>query len=179
MMSGYGTGPAKKWEPSSVPNGTASSAWLQTLSGKLWLVAFIFGALMFLCSLALDWVLLLDHERTIVTVMASDGLAGLVAGILVFRLLQFGRERRRLIEQRLVTISEMNHHIRNALQVISFSAQSSKTKEVAEITEAVDRIQWALREVLPKVEPTFEPFEGSARARFLRTEPDHQQKQND
>lgn len=126
--------------------------WLPAVANNLGLVAIGFGLLMCLCSLALDWALLRHHEGPAITIMASDALAGGVAGVLVYKMLQYGRERRRMVEQRLQTISEMNHHIRNALQVISFSAHASKSKnELAEITESVDRIQWALREILPKL----------------------------
>lgn len=165
MNSSSAHGTSAQQEDAPIPR-TVGSLWLPSVGGRLWLVAGVFAVLMFLSSLALDWVLLRNHEGTLVTILVSDGLAGLVAGALVLRLLQFGRERRRQIEQRLHTISDMNHHIRNALQVIAFSVHSSKAQELAEINEAVNRIQWALREILPKVEPTFEPFDGSARARL-------------
>ncbi len=125
-----------------------------------------FAVLMSLCGIGLDLLLLHNHEGTRLTMVVSNSLAGLIAGVLVFRVLQFGRERRARIEERLQTISDMNHHIRNALQVISFSAGSAHDQHLEGIREAVDRIQWALREVLPKVEPTFTPFDGSFRARF-------------
>ncbi len=160
---------------STLPNFAPRQERLPRSMGAMWLsrsrhlvlLAAVFAVLMFLCSLALDWVLLRHHEGTVATIIVSDALAGLVAGALVLKLLQYGRERRQRMEQRLQTISDMNHHIRNALQVIAFSVHSAgNQKELEEINEAVDRIQWALREVLPKVEPTFEPFEGSARSRF-------------
>jgi hypothetical protein len=43
----------------------------------------------------------------------------------------------------------MNHHIRNALQVISAVASGDLTEKPARVQEAVRRIEWALREVLP------------------------------
>jgi two-component sensor histidine kinase len=56
------------------------------------------------------------------------------------------------LRQRLEVIAEMNHHVRNALQVISLSTYSSADqKQLAAIKESVNRIQWALREVLPKM----------------------------
>ncbi len=130
-------------------------------------VAVLFGLLMFLCGVALDMLLLHEHEGRILTITVSDALAGLIAGVLIYKLLCYARERRRRVEQRLQTISDMNHHIRNALQVISFSLHTSKNqKEIDEITEAVNRIQWALREILPRLEPSFEPFEGRARSQL-------------
>ena len=44
----------------------------------------------------------------------------------------------------------MNHHIRNALQVITYAtATQNQTDSVALIGSSVERIEWALREVLP------------------------------
>ena len=52
------------------------------------------------------------------------------------------------------TIAELNHHIRNALQVIKFwGAQQRPALDAMQlqlINDSVDRIEWALREVLPK-----------------------------
>ncbi len=163
MNSSFGYGRAPDHAPAS-DSAEKRRMWLPAVASNLGLVALGFGVLMFLCSLALDWMLLRHHEGAGITVMASDALAGCVAAGLVYRMLQYGRERRRMVEQRLHTISEMNHHIRNALQVISFSAHSARSqKELAEITDSVNRIQWALREILPKLEPTFEPFESSGK----------------
>jgi uncharacterized protein YmfQ (DUF2313 family) len=52
------------------------------------------------------------------------------------------------------TISELNHHIRNALQVISYaSAAQTRADSMKLIGSSVERIEWALREVLPGSEP--------------------------
>ncbi len=130
------------------------------LSRSAWFRATLFGLLIFACSLGLDAIFHYKHESTAATLTASDAMGGLVAGLLAYKLLHFDIERRRRMEERLIAISDINHHIRNALQVIAFSAQGVRSQqELAEIQDSVDRIQWALREVLPKVEPTFQPFE--------------------
>ena len=52
--------------------------------------------------------------------------------------------------RKLEVIRLMNHHVRNSLQVISFAALASQQEKVTgELRDAVDRIEWALREVLP------------------------------
>ena len=52
--------------------------------------------------------------------------------------------------RKLEVIRLMNHHVRNSLQVISFAALASQQeKATGELRDAVDRIEWALREVLP------------------------------
>ncbi len=106
----------------------------------------------FLIGAGLDWLLLREHETKSVTVEISDALGGLIAGVLVFRLLQYERERRRQLRQRLEVIADMNHHIRNALQVISGTAYSAADQQQLEaVRQSVNRIQWTLREILPKL----------------------------
>ncbi|MGZ4838348.1 MAG: hypothetical protein ACXVZR_07330 [Terriglobales bacterium] len=108
--------------------------------------------LVFLIGAGLDWVVLHENESRKIAISVSDTLAAVIAGALVFRLLQYERDRRRRLRQRLEVIAEMNHHVRNALQVISLSTYSSADQQhLAAIKESVNRIQWALREILPKM----------------------------
>jgi len=80
----------------------------------------------------------------------SNLLTGIVAGGLFWQARRRDRERRKFIRERLRTISEMNHHIRNALQVISlYSYQEHDQKTVQDLGRAVNRIEWAVSEVLP------------------------------
>lgn len=79
--------------------------------------------------------------------LIQDALIGVGAGLLV--LLYERRQRQNLI-RKLEVIRLMNHHVRNSLQVISFVASDPKRDELAtELRNAVGRIEWALREVLP------------------------------
>ena len=60
-------------------------------------------------------------------------------------------EKQRLLEQRLKKLAEMNHHIRNALQVVAgYAHQAGESEVVKRINDSIGRIEWALREVLPK-----------------------------
>jgi hypothetical protein len=81
----------------------------------------------------------------------SNSLTGAVAGAFFWQAVRRDRERREFVRQRLRTISEMNHHIRNALQVISFYSSSHEQDEKAMdlLRKAVSRIEWTLKEVLP------------------------------
>jgi signal transduction histidine kinase len=80
----------------------------------------------------------------------SNTLTGIVAGGFFWEVLRRERERRKFVETRLRTIAEMNHHIRNALQVISFySSIAQDQKTVNQLRDAVNRIEWSLEEVLP------------------------------
>ena len=116
------------------------------------LMAVVAALAVFVIGTGLDFLLLHEHDTKLVVIEASDALGGLVAGALSFRLLQYERERRRRLRQKIAVIADMNHHVRNALQVISFHAYSSADKEQLEaVKESMERIQWALKEVLPKL----------------------------
>lgn len=116
---------------------------------RLTIVSMLFALFVFCSSLALDYVLLVHRDSPVATVEVSDALAALLAGVLFYKILEAGRHRRKLILQRLETIDQMNHHIRNALQVISFTVHANQehAQEVSNIDRAVNRIQWALREI--------------------------------
>jgi hypothetical protein len=77
----------------------------------------------------------------------GDLLAGVVAGLVV---LFYERRRVRELTRRLEIIRLMNHHVRNSLQVISYaSSTQDRVAQVDKVRAAIERIDWALREVLP------------------------------
>ena len=62
------------------------------------------------------------------------------------------RKQRAMLRQRVEVIANMNHHLRNALQVIEFNSYSTSDQEkLGAVKSSVNRIQWALRELLPKL----------------------------
>ena len=71
---------------------------------------------------------------------------GLIGGLLVY---WYERRRSQQLRQKLQIIAEMNHHVRNALQVIKYSQYIQSGDQMQQVLAAVDRIDWALREVLP------------------------------
>lgn len=80
--------------------------------------------------------------------IVDDILGGIIAGLIV---LGYARLRMQFVAERLNTIALMNHHVRNALQVIRDARYvQPENQKLAEIVEdAVTRIDWALREILP------------------------------
>ncbi len=114
----------------------------------------------FLAGLAMfGAVYLVEHGLSQAGVLGSgtvldDVLLGLFAAIGVFLLLRHldtVRELRRRQHYALI-IAELNHHVRNALQVIISRADVAihGVTELEDIFGAVDRIDWALREILPR-----------------------------
>lgn len=88
-------------------------------------------------------------------VVISDLITGGIAGALFYQFARNEKNRRELIRERMRTIAELNHHIRNALQVIKFwGAQHQNCAldemQVQLMKDSVERIEWALREVLPR-----------------------------
>jgi hypothetical protein len=81
-------------------------------------------------------------------VAIDDLLIAVLVGLLVFF---YEERRRRTLIQKLQTIELMNHHVRNALQVIACAQHTPDQQRQVEIVgESVQRIEWALKEVLPK-----------------------------
>jgi len=77
----------------------------------------------------------------------DDLLIGGLAGVLVFA---YERHQHKIIHEKMRVISEMNHHVRNALQPIMYSPYlKEQAEQVRIIQEGTRRIEWALREVLP------------------------------
>src|SRR6185437_7120084 len=60
-------------------------------------------------------------------------------------------DRQKLLEHRLAKVAEMNHHVRNALQVVSFYRHQISDPEAGRLLqESIRRIEWTLEEVLPR-----------------------------
>jgi hypothetical protein len=122
-----------------VTSGT-SSRWAAPMRSVL--VGFGF---FFLGSLSDVW--LQQHVASRSIAIMDDALVGVGAGLLVFL---YERRLRQNIIRKLEVIRLMNHHVRNSLQVISFAASAPQQEELAKkVHNAVERIEWALREVLP------------------------------
>lgn len=110
-----------------------------------------------LCVVVLVWMVGFSFDRLLARdgvtrndiLLTSNFLTGVVAGFLFFSLTNNERLRRKVVEERLNTIAEMNHHIRNALQVITYATVADNEESVQMIRNSVERIEWALREVLP------------------------------
>ena len=118
----------------------ASSRWAAPVRSMLTAFGFFF-----LGSLA-DFGLQQHVTRRMVAIL-DDALIGIGVGLLV--LVYELRHRQHLI-RKLEVIRMMNHHVRNSLQVICYASADPAQEELRKnIRDAVERIDWALREVLP------------------------------
>lgn len=117
-----------------------ASTWMTTLRSVL----IGFG---FFCLGSVSEIWLQEHTYTRVIAITSDALLGIGVGLLV---LFYERRQRQNIIRKLEVIRLMNHHVRNSLQVISFAASAPQQEALeADLRNAVERIEWALQEVLP------------------------------
>lgn len=111
------------------------------------------GIVSFLATELMHYLLVPDIGRSNERLLA-EGFSALVVGLLTAKLVQIIRERHRLTVARMQVIAEMNHHIRNALSPVSLSLDATEDQQLIRvISEAVDRIDWALREILPREIP--------------------------
>lgn len=116
------------------------SDWLASLRSVL--VGFGF---FFLGSMSDIW--LQQHARTRLIAIITDVALGMAAGLVV---LFYERRQEQNLMGKLQVIRLMNHHVRNSLQVISLVTSAPQQEELAaDVRDAVERIEWALREVLP------------------------------
>jgi hypothetical protein len=105
-------------------------------------------------GIILDRLLLKEGLPRLDMLIFSNGLTGLFAGGLFFQMAREEKASRELVAERMKTIAELNHHIRNALQVIKFLGAQNRSgldeMQLQLINDSVNRIEWALREVLPR-----------------------------
>jgi hypothetical protein len=125
--------------PTMVASGTGSR-WVVPLRSIL--TGF---CIFFLGSLSDVW--LQRRAGSLLIAIMDDALVGVGVGLLVFL---YERRQKQNIIKKLEVIRMMNHHVRNSLQVISFATSVPQQEQVArKVRDAVERIEWALREVLP------------------------------
>src|SRR3954465_14700534 len=120
-----------------------------TLKGRA-IYSFGLGFGIFVLGITLR-TLLDNWGVTGVTAVVDDLLIGVLAGVLVFA---YERHQHKVVLEKMRVISEMNHHVRNALQPIIYSPYlAEQAEQIRTIQEGTRRIEWALREVLPGDDP--------------------------
>ncbi|MGA8216175.1 MAG: hypothetical protein WB799_21475 [Candidatus Sulfotelmatobacter sp.] len=116
-------------------------------------VALGVGLVSFFATELMHYLLVPDIGRSRERFLA-EGFSAFIVSCLIAKLAHITREQHRLTAARMQVIAEMNHHIRNALTAISLSAHVTEDQHLIRvISEGVDRIGWALREILPREIP--------------------------
>ena len=107
--------------------------------------SFLLGFALFVLGAGLQGVLQ-GRGFTRGSIYLDDLVLGVLAGLMAFA---YEHRRSRELRQKLAVISAMNHHVRNALQTISYVPYTEQAKQMLLIQQSVNRIQWALKEILP------------------------------
>jgi prepilin signal peptidase PulO-like enzyme (type II secretory pathway) len=108
-------------------------------------LSFVLGFGLFVLGALLQGVLG-KHRPNGISIYVDDAVLGAVAGLVVFA---YEQRRYKSVLEKIAVVSAMNHHVRNALQAISYSPYTEQAKQIQLIQQSVARIQWALQEVLP------------------------------
>ncbi len=126
--------------------------WLSRASRlRLILASIVFAVLVWVVDSAFDSLMIHFDSSRRELLFISGAMTAVVAGGMMLWVLLLQRTRHIETEQRMQVIAEMNHHVRNALQVISYwGVQERDRQQLRFIHEAVDRIEWALSDILPR-----------------------------
>jgi len=79
-------------------------------------------------------------------IIGDDLIMAGAAGVVVFL---YERERSRFLSEKLRVIRDMNSFVRNELQVLYACLDNPEKTRVSAAERSVERIDWALREMLP------------------------------
>ena len=125
-------------------------SWIHSASStEIALVSAFAGFVVFGTAAMWGWIASREGWSLLPMALVSDVIAGTLGGVFIFMVLRNLRERRLVMLRRLAAIRELNHEIRNALELIQLSAYSTHHQQaIASISEAVDKIQWTLGEIL-------------------------------
>jgi hypothetical protein len=134
-----------------VTNNDKLTKWAPTL--RVQVISAAVGLASFLVTEFMHYLLVPNIGRRWERLLA-EGVSAVVVALLTAELMHAANQRREATLLRMQVISEMNHHIRNALAVISLSTSSIENQNCIQvISESVDRIEWALREILLRQKP--------------------------
>lgn len=127
------------------------SAVTMTPKYKLVFAFVLFAGFISAVGVGFDRLLIEEGVSRVGVLILSNILTGVVAGALFLQTKIRAQERHKLLEHRLQKVAEMNHHIRNALQVMVFYRHQISDPEAGNLLQkSIERIEWTLEEVLPR-----------------------------
>lgn len=107
--------------------------------------------------------------------------AGLLAALIVWLVLAAARFRQKQIQSQIQTVADLNHHLRNALNIILNSHYLSTHDQKDAVLASVDRIDMALQQILPHVHTSHEMTRERAKYAKIRahSEAEHSEEPRD
>ena len=123
---------------------------IQPLSDRFLLaVAFSVGSVIAVLSSITNRALMQCNIPGAIGLVKWNVAAGIVSILLVWRLLRWSRERNELLRERDRIAMQLNHEVRNAIQVISLNDFHECGERTTDIKLSVTRIERALDEFVP------------------------------
>ncbi|MGI9101630.1 MAG: hypothetical protein ACR2IF_04210 [Terriglobales bacterium] len=98
------------------------------------------------------------------SLVKCDAAGGIITIVLIWRLLRWSRERNQLIRERVKIVTELNHEVRNAIQVISLADFCNGGDTENEVRASILRIERALDEYVPNQSAHLIRFSAAKRA---------------
>ena len=115
------------------------------LDASIFILACFLGLVIGACGFGVDH--LVHHANRL---YASDLYTCIVAFVLLYLLMIYEKRRRMILARRMEIVAEVNHHIRNALTAVIFSASVQNDPALQSVLQdATARIEWVLTTVLP------------------------------
>ncbi len=99
-----------------------------------------------------EYVVMQVHLPRGVPPMVDAGIIATITAVLLFVVLREWRVRRGLVLQQLRIVAELNHHVRNALQTLTYSQFLPPQEQTVAVLESVNRIDSTLRDLFPVIE---------------------------
>lgn len=137
---------------------SAQEQWTARLSrAKRVLSSFAVAAFIFSSGGVIDW-LVTHHYLPRICFMMAGAIVSSAVGLLFSKTLREAQEKHQALLQRGQRTAELNHHIRNALQVIAFHNMPERSGEaIKQVDAAIARIESLLRERVSTSRPQREP----------------------
>lgn len=115
---------------------------------RITVVSSITFLIIFLVKFLIDVKISALHLNRIAESTVDALLAASLATTIEVMVLRMSRDRREQVKVEMFRIAELNHHVRNALQVI-ISKEQMRKQPAIEVLESCNRIQQALRRLYP------------------------------
>ena len=116
------------------------------------LSASFFAIVVALAGILIDALLIRAGLTRFDVLILANVLTGGVAGVAWWLFAIREHEQREADLQRLRIVAEMNHHVRNALQVIVYYCAQMEDQSRQDMQHAIERIQWSLQTILPQIQ---------------------------
>ncbi len=78
-------------------------------------------------------------------------IIGIAVGLMAWLVFSATHARRRRVLEHIRAVAELNHHVRNALEVIVYSNYVEQSRNTEAVLQSVQRIDNALRELFPAI----------------------------